>query len=79
MSAAELVRKIAVPPIASRTLNGTRAIAGDPSLRLAHFFGTAAQFWMNLQSFYEVRFAQKEAGKFIISLPTLKRTDLVRA
>jgi addiction module HigA family antidote len=47
MSAAELARKIGVPTNrVTQILNGTRAITGDTALRLAHFFGTGAQFWL---------------------------------
>jgi plasmid maintenance system antidote protein VapI len=40
-------------------------------LRLAHFFGASAQFWLNLQSLYELRLAQQKAGKAIHVLPRL--------
>ena len=51
MSAAELARKLNVPTNrVTQILNGTRAITGDTALRLAHFFGMAARFWLNLQS-----------------------------
>ena len=74
MSAAELARKIGVPTNrVTQILNGTRAITGDTALRLAHFFGTSAQFWLNLQSLYDLRLAQEKAGKSIKALPTLKR------
>jgi antitoxin HigA-1 len=74
MSAAELARKLAVPTNrVTQMLNGTRSISGDTALRLAHFFGTSAQFWLNLQSLYELRRAQEKSGKSIKSLPTLKR------
>ena len=53
-------------------LNGHRAITGDTALRLAHFFGTSAEFWLNLQKLYELRLAEKKAGKAIKTLPTLK-------
>ena len=80
MSAAELARKINVPTNRiTQTLNGTRAITGDTALRLAHFFGTSAQFWLNLQSLYELRLAQAKVGKSIKALPTLKRRELVHA
>jgi antitoxin HigA-1 len=80
MSAAELARKIDVPTNrVTQILNGARAITGDTALRLAHFFGTSAQFWMNLQSLYDLRLAQEEAGKSIKALPTLKRRELVHA
>jgi len=80
MSAAELARKIDVPTNrVTQILNGARAITGDTALRLAHFFGTSAQFWMNLQSIYDLRLAQEKAGKSIKALPTLKRRELVHA
>ena len=80
MSAAELARKIDVPTNrVTQILNGTRAITGDTALRLAHFFGMSVEFWLNLQSLYELRLAQKKAGKSIRALPRLERHDLVRA
>jgi addiction module HigA family antidote len=80
MSAAELARKIDVPTNrVTQILNGTRAITGDTALRLAHFFGTSAQFWLNLQSLYELRRAQERAGKYIKTLPKLKRREAVHA
>ncbi len=80
MSAAELARNIDVPTNrVTQILNGTRAITGDTALRLAHFFGTSAQFWVNLQSLYDLRLTQEKAGKSIKALPALKRRELVHA
>ena len=80
MSAAELARKIDVPTNrVTQILNGTRAVTGDTALRLAHFFGTSAQFWLNLQSLYDLRLAQEKAGKSIKGLPRLKRHEPVHA
>src|SRR6202522_85992 len=80
MSAAELARKLDVPTNrVTGILNGQRAVTGDTALRLAHFFGTSAEFWLNLQSLYEIRLAQKKAGKAIRALPTLKRSEPVHA
>ncbi len=74
MSAAELSRRLKVPTNRiTGILNGQRAITGDTALRLAHFFGTSAQFWLNLQALYELRLAEQKAGKAIKALPTLKR------
>jgi antitoxin HigA-1 len=74
MSAAELARQLHVPTNrVTEILNGQRAVTGDTALRLAHFFGTTAEFWLNLQSLYELRVARKKAGKSIKELPTLKR------
>lgn len=80
MSAAELARKIGVPPNrVTQILNGSRAITGDTALRLAHFFGTSAQFWLNLQALYDLRRAEGKIGKSIKALPKLKRRELVHA
>ena len=73
MSAAALARKLEVPTNRiTEILNGRRAITGDTALRLAHFFGTSAEFWLNLQKLYELRLAEKKASKTIKALPTLK-------
>ena len=78
MSAAELARKISVPTNRiTQILNGTRSITGDTALRLGHFFGTSAQFWLNLQSLYDLRIAEQRAGKAIQALPRLKRHEPV--
>lgn len=80
MSASQLARKLAVPANrVTQILNGTRAITGDTALRLGHFFGTSPQFWLNLQSLYELRLAEKKAGKSITGLPRLKRADVATA
>ena len=80
MSAAELGRKLDVPTNRiTGILNGQRAITGDTALRLAHFFGTSAEFWINLQSLYELRIAQKKVGKSIKALPRLKHPERVPA
>jgi len=78
MSAAELARRIGVPTNrVTQILNGARSITGDTALRLGHFFGTSAQFWLNLQSLYDLRIAQEKAGKSIRALPTLKDSESV--
>ena len=74
MSAAELARKLAVPTNRiTGILHGQRAITGDSALRLAHFFGTSAEFWLNLQSLYDLRIARQKSGRSIKALPKLKR------
>jgi len=80
MSAAELARNLDVPTNRiTGILNGQRAITGDTALRLAHFFGTSAEFWLNLQSFYELRVAQTKVGKSIKSLPRMRHRERVPA
>ena len=79
MSAAALARQINVPTNRiTEILNGRRAVTGDTALRLAHFFGTSPEFWLNLQKFYELRLAEKKVGKGIRTLPTLKSSEAVR-
>lgn len=80
MSAAELARRLEVPTNRiTEILNGRRAITGDTALRLAHFFGTTAEFWLNLQSLYEIRVAEQKSGKSIKGLPTLRHLEHVHS
>ena len=80
MSTAALARQLDVPTNrVIEILNGRRAITGETALRLAHFFGTTAEFWLNLQSIYDLRVAQKKMGKSIDRLPTLKHLGEARA
>ncbi|MBX3097888.1 MAG: HigA family addiction module antidote protein [Fimbriimonadaceae bacterium] len=49
----------------SRILAGTRGVTADTALRLARFFGTTPEFWMNLQTGYDLERAERESGKAI--------------
>jgi addiction module HigA family antidote len=72
LSAAELARRLKVPTNrVTQVLNGQRAITGHTALRLGHFFGTSAEFWLNLQKLHELRVAERESGKAVRALPTL--------
>ena len=72
MSAAELGRQLKVPTNRiTGIMNGERAVTGDSALRLAHFFGTSPEFWLNMQKLYELRVAERKAGATIRSLPKL--------
>ena len=74
MSAAELARQIGVPTNRiSEILNGRRSVTGDTALRLGHFFDVNPQFWLNLQSAFDLRNAERLAGDAIRSLPTLRQ------
>ena len=46
----------------SAILNGKRAISADTALRLARYFGASAQFWLDLQSQYDLARAERERG-----------------
>ena len=70
MSAASLARQIEVSANRiTEILNGRRAITGDTALRLAHFFDTSAEFWLNLQKLYELRIAEEKIGEGSIGRP----------
>ena len=63
LSARQLALALKVP--ANRVtsiLNEQRAVTADTALGLARYFGTAAEFWLNLQTAYELRRARREVG-----------------
>jgi antitoxin HigA-1 len=70
MTMSELARQIDVPQKRiSQIARGERAIDGDTALRLGHWFGNSAQFWLNLQSNYDLRLAAERSGDAIARLP----------
>jgi addiction module HigA family antidote len=70
ITAAELSRQIDVPVNRiTGIIHGQRGITADTALRLGHWFGTAPQFWLNLQQLYELRVAENEVGAEIAALP----------
>jgi antitoxin HigA-1 len=72
VSASELARQINVPANRiSQLLRGNRSITGDTALRLGHWLGMNPQFWMNLQSQYDLALAQATSGPDIEKLPTI--------
>ncbi len=66
LSARALGAALAVPHNRiSALVKGQRGVSGDTALRLAQYFGTSAEFWMNLQSAYDLSVARKESGEEI--------------
>jgi addiction module HigA family antidote len=66
LSANRLATELGIP--ASRILeivNGRRAISADTALRLGRYFDTTPQFWMNLQTRYDLELAREANGKTI--------------
>lgn len=47
-------------------VNGDRSITADTALRFARFFGNSAEFWMNLQTHYELEKAERQSGRQIL-------------
>ena len=57
-------------------INGRRSISADTSLRLGRFFGNSAQFWMNLQSNYDLDLAQHHtAGRIRREVQPLRKAS----
>jgi antitoxin HigA-1 len=72
ISAAELARQIDVPVNrVTGIINGERSVTADTALRLGHWFGTSPEFWLNLQTLYELRLARLEIGERVKKLPRL--------
>jgi len=72
LSANEFAKELAVPVNRiTSILNGDRAVTADTAIRLSCFFGTYAEFWLNLQTAYNLKIAmqksaQKSRNKFIL-------------
>lgn len=70
----ELARQLHVPANRiTQIVNGQRGITGDSALRLAHWFGNEPEFWMTLQSRYDLQVAKRDIGSEIEELPTHRR------
>lgn len=60
LNANTLAKTLGVPPNRiTAIIKERRGITGDTAVRLAMFFNTSAEFWMNLQKTYELRLAEK--------------------
>lgn len=60
-------------------LSGTRSITADTALRISFFFGTTPEFWLNLQTSYNLKVARESVGKKIEQevrsfIPTMTRS-----
>ncbi len=69
----KLAVAIGVPPRRiNEIVHGKRGITADTALRLAKYFGTSAEFWINLQSYYELDRVEDVAGEQIASITPLR-------
>lgn len=69
----KLAVSIGVPPRRiNEIVHGKRGITADTALRLAKYFGTSAEFWINLQSRYELDRAEDAAGEQIAAIAPLQ-------
>ena len=74
ISAAELARKIKVPPNRiSQILSGKRSITADTALRLGKWFGTGPKIWLNLQQAYDLDLAKLQLGQRISRVSSRER------
>jgi addiction module HigA family antidote len=62
----------------SAIVNGHRGISGDTAVRLARYFGTSPQYWMNLQSRYELEVAQDALADSISAIKPVVRKKNIR-
>lgn len=75
LSAKRLADVIEVPPNRLyQILAGKRNLTADTALRLSQYFGMSADFWMNLQSAYELNLARQRLGKTIQRIPRRSET-----
>lgn len=66
MTANALALELRVPaPRINEIVRERRRITPDTALRLAHYLGTTSQFWMNLQTSYDLKFAEMKIGSKI--------------
>jgi addiction module HigA family antidote len=66
MSAHALAQALRVPATRiNDVVNEKRAVTADTALRLARYFGTTAEFWMNLQAAFDLRSAAAESSAII--------------
>ncbi len=64
-------RQINVPPNRiSQIIAGKRSITGDTALRFGHWFGVEPQFWMNLQTQFDLVEAEQRVGETVRALPS---------
>ena len=71
---AEFARQISVPANrVSQIIAGRRAVTAEMALRFGHWFGVEPQFWMNLQTQFDLAVANREVGEAVRSLPVTPR------
>ena len=69
----KLAVAIAVPPRRiNEIVHGKRGITADTAVRLSAYFGTTAEFWMNLQSHYELRIERRALREQVAAITPLR-------
>ena len=72
-----LAKDVSVPPRrVNEIARGMRSISADTALRLARYFSTSEQFWLNLQSRYDLEIERDRLGKRLLrEVPVVARTN----
>lgn len=74
VSPTTFARQIDVPPNrVSQIIAGKRSVTGDTALRFGHWFGVEPQFWLNLQTQFDLVVADRKTGQAVRDLPTAAR------
>ncbi len=75
VSPTAFARAIAVPPNRiSQIIAGKCSVTGDTALRLGHWFDVDPQFWLNLQTQFDLAVAEQHAGAAVRRLPVAPRS-----
>ena len=79
LSARKLAETLEVP--ANRLyqiIAGKRNVTADTALRLSRYFGASAEFWMNLQTAYDLDLVRQKHGREIAGIPKRRSPDRLR-
>ena len=77
LSPTAFARQIDVPPNRiSQIIAGKRSVTGDTALRFGHWFGIEPQFWINLQTQFDLAAADRRVGAAVRALPTAASNGL---
>ena len=67
-----VAKEISVPPRRiNQIVHGERAISADTALRLSRYFGLSDQYWLNLQSLYDLQVAKEQLQETLDSIEPL--------
>jgi addiction module HigA family antidote len=80
LSQYRLAKEIGVPARRiNEIIHGLRALSADTALRFSRYFGNSAQFWMNLQTFYDLEIAEDKLEASVLKKIRPRRQPLAQA
>jgi antitoxin HigA-1 len=78
LSASELARQLRIPANRlTEIIAGDRSISAETAVLLGHWFGMRPEFWLNLQTLYDLRRAEQTLSGALRKLPTRKAAAIV--